>query len=130
MLSWFSTNFRLYHCAFGVYPKMLPALAHLNPATQTDLAGLGAYGSRRYLTFMDQRLARGGPFVCGANMSIADYAGIAQVTLAEFVAFDFGPYPSVAAWIERMKARPGWDAAFASFRGLVTAARSEHRQSA
>jgi glutathione S-transferase len=22
MLSWFTTNFRLYHCAFGVYPRM------------------------------------------------------------------------------------------------------------
>lgn len=130
MLFWFATNFRLYHCAFGVYPKMLPALAHLSPATQTDLEGLGAYGSQRYLSFLDQKLARGGPFVCGESLSIADYTGVAQVTLADFVDFDFSPYPSVAAWIERMKARRGWDTAFAAFRGFVTAARNEHRASA
>ena len=52
---------------------------------------------------------------------------ISQVTLADFVDFDFSPYPRVRAWIELMHKRPGWDAAFAGFSGLVQAARNERR---
>ena len=129
MLSWFTTDFRTFHCAFGVYPRMLPALAHLDPATRADLAALAAKGSQRYLTALDGKLADGRPFVCGDDLSIADYAGLSQVTVAEFIDFDFRPYPNVALWIERMKARPGWNAAFAGFRGFVTAAANDRRKS-
>ena len=59
--------------------------------------------------------------------SIADYAGISQVTLADFVDFDFSPYPNVEAWIALMREQTGWDAAFAGFTGLVQAARKERK---
>lgn len=125
MVSWFTTNFWAYHCVLGTYPRMLPALAWLNPVTQQELALLGSHGSRRYLTVLDRRLAEGGPFVCGRDITIADYAGIARVTLADYVDFDFSPYPAVLAWCARMRDRDGWAVAFASFDGLVNAARAQ-----
>jgi glutathione S-transferase len=129
MLGWFSTNFRAYHCILGVYPQMLPALAHLAPATRADMAALSAYGSKRHLTVLDEKLGRHA-YAAGDQLSIADYYGISQVTLAEYTAFDFSPYPNVMTWIERMKARRGYHAAFAGFHGLVRASRGDSRQSA
>ena len=99
MVSWFTTNFRIFHGIFGSYLQMIPALAGLNSVTRTEMAALGAYGSQRYLSVLDRQLAEGGPYVCGDAISIADYAGISQVTLADFVDFDFSPYPNVQAWI-------------------------------
>lgn len=125
MVSWFATNFWAYHCVLGTYPKMLPELAWLNPVTQDELAMLGAHGSRRYLSVLDRRLAARGPFVCGRDITIADYAGIARVTLANYIDFDFSPYPAVQAWCARMRDRDGWATAFASFDGLVNAARAQ-----
>jgi glutathione S-transferase len=130
MTTWFTTTFSLFHCAFGVFPRMLPELSHLAAATAADMESLGAYGSQRYLSVLEKQFEDGRRFACGDELSIADYAGVAQVTLAEFIAFDFTPYPRVAAWIERMKSRPGWDAAFAAFRGFVAAAHSPHPQPA
>ena len=130
MTSWFETNFRGFHCLLGTYPKMLPALAGLNPVTKAEMAGLGAYGSKRYLTVLDARLAKDGPYVNGAAISVADYIGIALTTLADYVDFDFSPYPHVEAWIALMKQRPGWDAAFAGFNGMVQAARNERKTAA
>lgn len=130
MLARFISNFNAYHGICGTYPRMLPQLAWLNEVTKADMAALGAYGSGRYLTVLDQQLAQGGPFVCGPDLSIADYAGISLVTLADFVAFDFSPYPAVQAWLARMRDREGWDAAFAGFAGMVTAARSARAEAA
>jgi len=128
MLGWFSTNFRAYHCILGVYPTMLPALAHLAPQTRADMAALSAYGSRRHLTVLDEKLARQ-RYAAGDELTIADYAGLSQVTLAEYTAFDFSPYPHVAAWIERMKARRGYHAAFAAFHGFISSSRVKSHQS-
>ncbi len=127
MLSWFTTNFRGYHCIFGTYPQMIPALAGLSSVTKAEMAAMGAYGSQRYLSVLDRQLAEGGPYVCGKAITIADYQGISQVTLADFVDFDFSPYPNVKAWIALMRERGGWDAAFAGFSGLVQAARNERQ---
>lgn len=125
MMNWFVTNFHLMHCVFGTYPKMLPELGRLDPATLRDFEMLGTQGSRRYLGVLDGQLAKTGPFVCGQAITLADYAGIAQVTLADYCGFDFSPWPNVARWIDRMRERPGWDAAFAGFAGLVTATRRQ-----
>jgi glutathione S-transferase len=127
MVSWFTTNFRGYHCIFGTYPHMIPALSALSPVTRAEMAALGAHGSKRYLTVLDRQLADGGPYVCGKAITIADYVGISQVTLADFVDFDFSPYPNVEAWIALMRQQSGWDAAFAGFTGLVQAARKERK---
>lgn len=125
MTAWFTTNFRAYHGMLGTYPRMLPALAWLSPVTREELSSLGGYGSQRYLTVLNQRLAAQGPFVCGRDITIADYAGIAQVNLADYVDFDLSPYPAVQAWSLRMRERDGWTAGFAGFMGLVNAARRQ-----
>lgn len=130
MLSWFTTNFWGYHCVFGTYAKMLPSLAALSPVTRAEMAAVGAHGSQRYLEVLDRRLRENGPYVCGKNITLADYEGISLTTLADFVDFDFSPYPNVQAWIALMRECKGWDSAFAGFNGMVQAARNERRTAA
>jgi glutathione S-transferase len=129
MLAWFSTNFITYHGFFGAYQTMFAPIYNVSRGTRDDLSRLSAGGSKRYLTFLDAKLGKH-PFVAGDELSIADYSGLSFVTVAEYTDFDFTPYPNVAAWIERLKARPGYQAAYAGFRGFMMAARAEARQSA
>ena len=124
-MSWFSTNFRVYFCAFLVYARTLPELAWLRPETQADMARLGEGGTRRFLTVLDRQMLGGRTHVCGDQITIADYLGYALVSLGFAVDFDFGPYPNVQAWLDRLQARAGWDAAHASFSGYVRAIRAE-----
>lgn len=78
-----------------------------NEATKAEIAALGAYGSARYLSVLNRQLTQGGPFVCGVDLSIADYAGVSLVTLADFVEFDFSPDPAVQSRLARMRGRAG-----------------------
>lgn len=126
----FATGLFAYHGLFGTYPRMLPQLAWMADTTKAELAAVGAHGSQRYLGVLDRQLADRGPFVCGSEISTADFVGLAQVTLADFVAFDFAPYPAVQAWIRRMQDRAGWTAAYAGFAGMLAAARNQHADDA
>jgi glutathione S-transferase len=109
----------------AVYPTELQAQARVD-AMLAWSCRLSAQGSAAELGRLNELLERQ-HHAAGDELSLADYAATSWVTLSEYVAFDLSPYPSVVTWLETMKARPGYDAAFAGFHGLVTAARREHR---
>jgi glutathione S-transferase len=117
-LDWFNTQMHRDLCVFLVYPQVLPP-GHL---PQVDIEGLTAFGSKgvaRWLTVLDRHMIGSNAFVCGDDITVADYLGIAHVTLAELIGFDFSPWPNVVRWIATMKARPGWAGANAGFNGWI-----------
>ena len=61
------------------------------------------------LGILDRRLARS-PFVVGDRPTIADISLVGYLYYpAEEFGFDMAAtYPNIAAWLERMKALPGW----------------------
>ncbi len=62
------------------------------------------------LGIVEKRLARA-PYILGDSPTIADISLVAYLYYpAEEFGFDIpGTYPNIAAWLERMKALPGWD---------------------
>ena len=61
--------------------------------------------TRRLYGVMDRRLA-GNEFFAGANLSIADFAILGWAWRHERHLVPFDDLPNVAAWYERMMARP------------------------
>jgi glutathione S-transferase len=123
-MDWFNTHFHRDFCDFHVYPQILPP-DHLPQGDLTPMIGYGAQASARWLDVLDQRMLGGHDYVCGDEISLADYMGAAFLTLGELVGFDLSPWPNVARWVRTMKARPGWAPANAAFNGWLTALRSE-----
>lgn len=121
-MDWFNTGF--YHeLGYGaVYSQVLPAYRRDDPAAQADTIRRGYERGAAKLRVLDGVLAdRGGAFVCGAEITIADYLGSAYVTLAELIAFDFGPYCNIQRWLGAMRSRPAWDEVNAAFYGWRSA---------
>lgn len=125
-LDWFNTNFHEYFCLFTVYPNFgIPR--DLDPTIAQGIVAYGEEHAPRWLKILDQHMIGDRDFVCGKQISLADYLGASFATLGEAVAYDFGPYPNVQRWIANMKARPAWDMTFAGFNGFVSALRSQAR---
>ncbi|HEY0438191.1 MAG TPA: glutathione S-transferase family protein [Phenylobacterium sp.] len=121
-LDWFNTQFHEYFCLFTCYPNM--GVPHgLDPALGQALMAYGREHSVRWLELLDRRMLAGQPYVCGDEVSLADYLGASFVTLGEIAAFDLSPYPNIRAWLARLQAGRNWDATYAGFRGLVAAIR-------
>jgi glutathione S-transferase len=122
-MDWFNTGL-LRDLGYGiVYPRVLDDYRREHPAAQADVLARGSEGAGRWLRILEQRLAdQDSDYVCGPAITLADYLGSAYVTLAELVAFDFGPYPFVRRWLQTMRSRPAWDEVNAAFYGWRSAA--------
>ena len=123
-MDWFATNFHEYFCVFTCYPNM--GVPHgLDPVIAQGVMAYGEEHCVRWLKVLDEHMLAGRKFVCGDEITLADYLGASFVTLGEVAAFDLSPYPNITAWLARMEARPAWAATYAGFRGLVAFLRQQ-----
>jgi len=47
-------------------------------------------------------------YLCGDQITIADYFGVCLLTLGEVIGCDFGAYPNVERWLGNMKRLASW----------------------
>lgn len=123
-ISWFSTQFHEYYCLMACYPAMgLPKGA--SPELLSALSAYGGEHAPRWLKVLDGHMLAGAPYVCGDQITLADYLGLSYVLLGELTGYDFSPYPNIQAWISRMKARRSFVPTYAAFDAVVRFTRGE-----
>ena len=117
-ISWFSCQFHEYFCMMVCYPHM--GVPHGAPPELTQgLLSYGAEHAPRWLKVLDGHMLAGRDYVCGAEITLADYLGVSYVTLGEIAGFDFSPYPNIQGWLARMQARPHFAPVFERFFGMA-----------
>jgi glutathione S-transferase len=118
-VSWFKTNFHIYHCALLAYTHILPAFLAMEPGTLATVRAIGQGGSDKYLKILNDHMIGDNDYVCGASMTLADYVGAANVTLGHAAGMDFAAYPNVVRWLGTLRQRPGWAPAYRVFETLL-----------
>jgi glutathione S-transferase len=108
VMDWFNTGFYRDVGYGAVYPRLLHEHAFTNPSTQADFLRRAEQRAAKWLALLDQHGLRETGFLCGADLSIADYLGSSYVSITELVGFDLTPYPNVRRWMSTMQARPAW----------------------
>ncbi|HEY0651190.1 glutathione S-transferase family protein [Phenylobacterium sp.] len=117
-LSWFATQFHEYFCVMVCYPNM--GVPHgMSPAQLGDLMAYGHEHAPRWLKVLDEHMLAGRAYVCGDQISLADYLGLSFVLLGGLANYDFSSYPNITAWIARMQARPSYAPTYAAFDTMV-----------
>lgn len=117
-MDWINCQFHRDFCLFLVYPQVLPP-DHMPPNAE-NLVSFGEAQSRRWLKILNDQLD-GQAFLCGDEITIADYMGSAHASLGDLIGFDFSPWPNVARWMRTMKDRPAWAMVNAGFNGWQAA---------
>jgi len=97
--------------AYGfVYPQIFPH--HKRPTNEVQAATL-AWAKERAKTWMkvlDEHLI--GPkngYLCGDQITIADYFGVSFVTLGSVIRSNYSSYPNLSRWLGNMKRLKSWD---------------------
>lgn len=99
-------------------PK-LPALLVASESADADGETLQQLAT--VLDFLSQQL-QGAAYFGGEDISLADITAGATLPLVRRFGFDFADHPAVAAWLDRLMARPAWqqtepsDDAFAAWK--------------
>ncbi len=119
MMDWFSTNFYRDYAYGFIYPQIFPH--HHRPSDEIQ-SGTVAWGKERAQGWLqilnDHWLGDGRAYLCGEAITIADYFGIALLTLGEVIRCDFSAYPNIQRWIDTMKTLPSWASVNEALNGL------------
>lgn len=126
MMDWLNTNF-YREFGYGLcYPQIFPHLRRPSEEVQKATLEWGKEHSRKWLQVLnDHWIGPRKPYLCGDQITIADYFGASLVTLGEVVRCDFSPYPNIQRWLANMKKRPNWAKVNETFYGLVEAVKQQ-----
>lgn len=96
--------------AYGfVYPQIFPAHRRESAAVQAATLAWGRERALQWLAVLDRHwLGAASPFLCGEQITIADYHAAPFVALGELVGSRFAEFPQLQRWLERMKSLPHW----------------------
>jgi len=118
-MSWFKTNFHIYHCALLSYTHILPVFLAMEPAMLGTVRAIGKGGSDKYLKVLNDHMIGPNAYVCGNRITLADYVGAANVTLGYAAGMDFADYPNVRRWLRTLRHHKGWAPAYSAFEAVL-----------
>jgi glutathione S-transferase len=109
IMDWFNTNFYRDYGYGWIYPQLFPH--HRRPSEDVQKATV-AWGKERAEGWLkvlnDYWLGPDKKYLCGDQITIADYFGISLLTLGEVIGCDFSKYQNVQRWLGNMKKLPSW----------------------
>jgi len=109
MMDWFNTNF---YRDFGygmTYPQIFPNHKRPSDDNQKATVAWGQERAKQWLGILnDYWIGPKNGYVCGDQITIADYFGSCLVTLGEIIRCDFSTYPNVQRWLSNMKGLKTW----------------------
>jgi len=126
MMDWLNTQF-YRDWGYGLcYPQLFPHHKRRSDEAHAGAIEWGMENSKKWLQILnDHWIGPDRQYLCGDQLTIADYFGSGLVTLGEVIRVDFSKYPNVQRWLNAMKARPNWPKVNAAFDGLVQATKAQ-----
>jgi glutathione S-transferase len=107
-MDWLNTQF-YRDWAYGLlYPQVFPHMRRPSEEQQNGVIAWGREKSKTWLKVLDENLIGSNSYLCGNDLTLADYMGAAFVTAGELVRCDLSGYANLARWLAAMKARPNW----------------------
>lgn len=117
-MDWFNTGFYMDYGYNLVYPQVLPHIKREPEAAQDATLAWGREKSAHWLELLNDHVI--GPqstYLCGDEITLADYMGAGYVCMGELIGQTFEGYPNVERWLGAMKALPSWGPTHAAFDG-------------
>jgi len=108
-MDWFNTG--LYRdLGYGfTYSQLLPNYRYEDDKVQSATLARAREKAAKWLKVLDEHVI--GPrsrFVCGEQLTLADFMGACYITLGEVIRLDYSGYPNLIRWLANVKALPYW----------------------
>ena len=107
-MDWLNTGFYRDFSYGLVYPQVFPHMKRPDEHVQAGTLEWGRGKAVNWLKILDQSLIGKNKYLCGDEITIADYMGAMMVLGAECIHCDLSEYPNVTRWINTMKSLKSW----------------------
>jgi glutathione S-transferase len=125
MMDWINTNFYRDWGYSLCYPQIFPHLKRRSDEAQAAAIELGQQNAKRWLKVLNDHWIGDKPYLCGNQITIADYFGAGLVTLGEVIRCDLSAYPNVKRWLDNVKKLPSWPKVNEAFYQFVDAVKGQ-----
>jgi glutathione S-transferase len=119
VMDWLNTQF-YRDWGYGLaYPQIFPHHKRRSDEAHEGAIEWGQKNAENWLKILnDHWIGPHKQYLCGDQITIADYFGAGLVTLGELIRCDFSKYPNVQRWLDNMKKLPNWNRVNEAFYGL------------
>lgn len=91
-----------------IYPQIFPHHVRTPEAAQTGTVQWGKDKSEHWLGVLDNRILGKNKYLCGAEITIADYFGAEILAAGDLIGASYERFPNVDRWMTTMRALPSW----------------------
>ncbi len=108
-MDWLNTGFYRDFAYGFLYPQIFPFMRRPDDKVQEGTIAWGKEKALVWLKVLDESLI--GPhnaFLCGNDITLADYLGSMMVLGGEAIQCRFDAYPNISRWLRNMKALKSW----------------------
>lgn len=120
VMDWLNTGF---YRDFGynlVYPQLFPHHKRRSDEAQAGTLAWGKEGAKKWLQLLnDYWIGPKNQYLCGNQLTIADYFGACLATTGDLIGCDLAVYPNVQRWLANMRKLKNWDAINQVFSGFA-----------
>ena len=125
MMDWLNTNFYREYAYNLIYPQLFPHMKRPDENVQKATLEWGKERAKGWLQILNDHWIGKNQYLCGNQVTIADYLGAAFVTLGEIVRCDFSPYPNVQRWLANMRKLKSWPKVNEVFEGYKASVKDQ-----
>ena len=108
-MDWFNTQLYRewgYHLC---YPQLFPHHVRQPDAAQEATLKWGLEKTQHWLGVLDKHFIGKSKYLCGDELTIADYFGAQILALDALIGASFKSFPNVDRWMSTMRALPSWN---------------------
>jgi glutathione S-transferase len=117
-MDWINTNF-YRDWGYGlVYPQLFPHHKRRSDEAHAATIDWGKANAQSWLGLLNDHWIADKPYLCGKEITIADYFGAGIVSIGELIGCDFAGYPNIQRWLSNMKKLPSWTSGNQEFYGF------------
>ncbi|MGQ0654283.1 MAG: glutathione S-transferase family protein [Betaproteobacteria bacterium] len=116
--------YREYGYGF-IYPQIFPNNERPTDAAQQACLDWSKERAQNWLKVLNDHWIGKDRYLCGNDITIADYLGAAFVSLGEIIGIDFGKYPNIKRWLDNMKKLESWPKVNEVFYGFAGAVKDQ-----
>jgi glutathione S-transferase len=124
-MDWFNTNHYREWGYHLIYPQVFPHHVRKPDAVQAATLEWGRDKTEHWLKLLDAHILGKSKYVCGAEITIADYFGAEILSAGELIGVSFKRFPNVDRWMGAMKALPSWRKVNEVFDGFASSLRGK-----
>jgi glutathione S-transferase len=118
-MDWFNSQFYRDYGYGLVYPQLFPNLKRETDETQKSAVKWGKEGTQRWLQVLNDHILGNKKYLCGNEITIADYFGLALLQVGEVIRCNLKSYPNIARWLDLMKSRPSYAKTYEAVHGFA-----------